>query len=236
MIVVLALGRARVREVPPVDLIGGRGHRTARRRRACSSGRSCGMSASGTPRSGWRPRAPCTVTVCAGGVIATDRTFQVAGHHYAIVVVTGLEPASSVPTRSSSTAARPGRCPTRPSRRAGSARSAPAAPVRILFGSCREPEDEHGDPANDPDVLSVYANRMASQAHEAVAGRRPDAGRPGLRGRPVAGDEAAHPRAAARTARVPPTRSSTTTSTRPSTPRPGAGPRSAGSSRPCRAR
>ena len=38
----------------------------------------------------------CTVTVRADAVVATDRTFQVAGHHYAIVVVTGLEPASSV--------------------------------------------------------------------------------------------------------------------------------------------
>ena len=108
----------------------------------------------------------CTVTVCAGAVVATDRTFQVAGHHYAMVVVTGLEPASSVPYSielDGRPAWPPPDSPFPPSR---IRTLAPDAPVRILFGSCREPEDEHGDPANDPDVLSVYANRMASQAHE----------------------------------------------------------------------
>ena len=41
-----------------------------------------------------------------------------------------------------------------------------AAPVRLLFGSCREPGREGRHAAIDPDVLSAYALRMASQAHE----------------------------------------------------------------------
>src|SRR4029079_10673297 len=39
----------------------------------------------------------CEVEVQAGAVAASTRTFGVAGHHYAIVVLTGLEPASSTP-------------------------------------------------------------------------------------------------------------------------------------------
>ena len=108
----------------------------------------------------------CTVTVCAGAVVATDRTFQVAGHHYAICVVTGLEPASSVPYSIELDGRPVWPLPDSPFPPSRIRTLGTGTPVRILFGSCREPEDEHGDPANDPDVLSVYANRMASQAHE----------------------------------------------------------------------
>src|SRR5690348_16107228 len=40
---------------------------------------------------------PCEVQVEAGSASGRERTFTVAGHHYALVVLTGLEPASSVP-------------------------------------------------------------------------------------------------------------------------------------------
>jgi hypothetical protein len=113
-------------------------------------------------------RGPCTVTVRAGGLAATDRTFQIAGHHYAIVVVSDLEPGSSteyaVELDGSPVWPLPD-SPFPPSRIRTLAPS--AAAIRLLFGSCREPGDERGRAGSDPDVLSVYAMRMASQAHEA---------------------------------------------------------------------
>lgn len=43
---------------------------------------------------------PCTVEVrCADGASGTSPTFSVAGHHYALVVVTGLTPAPPRRTR-----------------------------------------------------------------------------------------------------------------------------------------
>src|SRR5580765_1744513 len=39
----------------------------------------------------------CTVEVRAGDVTSSERTFSVAGHHYALVVLTGLPPGSSTP-------------------------------------------------------------------------------------------------------------------------------------------
>ncbi|MYT22628.1 alkaline phosphatase family protein, partial [Streptomyces sp. SID7760] len=39
---------------------------------------------------------PCTAEVrCAGGAGGSVRTFQIAGHHYALVPVTGLTPGST---------------------------------------------------------------------------------------------------------------------------------------------
>ena len=101
-------------------------------------------------------------------MVATDRTFQVAGHHYAIVVVDGLEPGSSTPYEIAPRW-RPasGRCPSSPfppsrirtlrPRRARSACCSARAASRARTG-------RHA--AIDPDVLSAYAMRMASQAHE----------------------------------------------------------------------
>ncbi|MFI9030377.1 alkaline phosphatase D family protein [Streptomyces sp. NPDC053560] len=44
--------------------------------------------------------APCEVTVaCDSGVTGTDRTWQVAGHHYALVPVEGLTPGGETPYR-----------------------------------------------------------------------------------------------------------------------------------------
>ena len=41
--------------------------------------------------------APCEVEVHAGGRSGRERTFAVAGHHYAVIAVTELEPARSTP-------------------------------------------------------------------------------------------------------------------------------------------
>jgi PhoD-like phosphatase len=112
--------------------------------------------------------SPCAVDVRAGEVTGTERTFTVSGHHYAIVGLTGLLPGSSTPYQ----VLLDGDMVWPP---AGSIHPAsrirtvdPARPVRLLFGSCREPPepDQKGKPRLDPDVLDAYAVRMASQAHE----------------------------------------------------------------------
>jgi len=111
---------------------------------------------------------PCAVEVRAGEVTGGDRTFTVAGHHYAIVVVTGLEPGSSTPyevTLDGETVWPLAGLDQPPSR----IRTIdPVKPMRLLVGSCREPPDSGVRPRRglDPDVLDAYAVRMASQAHE----------------------------------------------------------------------
>ncbi len=53
------------------------------------SDRSCATSDSAMPPCGWRRMAPCIVGVRAV-VTGRERTFTVAGHHYALVVLTGV--------------------------------------------------------------------------------------------------------------------------------------------------
>lgn len=111
--------------------------------------------------------APCAVQVRAGDVTASERTFTVAGHHYAIVVVGDLPPCSSLAYEVAldGTRAWPPPGSTQPPSRIRTLD--PAQPVRLLFGSCREPPGfGHGRRGLDPDVLDAYAVRMASQAHE----------------------------------------------------------------------
>jgi hypothetical protein len=109
----------------------------------------------------------CRVEVRAGGRTGDVQTFQVGGHHYGLVSIAELSPGSSTPYEvlldgllvwPTSDARRP------PSR----IRTVdPAKPVRLVFGSCREPPDPgRVSLALDPDVLKTYAVRMASQAHE----------------------------------------------------------------------
>src|SRR5690349_18257774 len=82
--------------------------------------------------------APSQVEVRAGGVAGAERTFTVAGHFYAIVTLTGLEPASSTPydVRLDGRPVWPlpdSNFP--PSRIRTVDRS---RPIRLLCGSCRE--------------------------------------------------------------------------------------------------
>ncbi len=112
--------------------------------------------------------APCTVAIHAGEAAGTAPTFTVAGHHFAVVVVTGLTPGSSTPYEVTVEDVRvwPLAGSSHPQSRIRTL--APGRPVRLLFGSCREPPapGRHQRRGLDPDVLDAYAVRMASLAHE----------------------------------------------------------------------
>ncbi|MGY1823685.1 alkaline phosphatase D family protein [Geodermatophilus sp. SYSU D00079] len=102
---------------------------------------------------------PCEVTV----LDRSARTFTVAGHHFALVVVEGLEPGSATPydvrldgDRVWPEAASPFpesriRTPGRP------------GPFRIAFGSCRYATPSTVDVSEGipPDALDTYAARLA---------------------------------------------------------------------------
>ncbi|MFD0267965.1 alkaline phosphatase D family protein [Streptomyces sp. NPDC127106] len=121
---------------------------------------------------------PCTAEVrCVDGAAGSVRTFQIAGHHYALVPVTGLTPGTTTAyevlldgvrvwplpdgafppsTISTPEVAVPGR---------------PGSDLRITFGSCRQavpPADRHGP--HGPDALDTLAARLAAAPQE----RRPD--------------------------------------------------------------
>ncbi|MFD3756406.1 alkaline phosphatase D family protein [Streptomyces sp. NPDC058622] len=124
---------------------------------------------------------PCTAEVrCADGAGGRARTFQVAGHHYALVPVTGLTPGattayevlldgarvwplpdSSFPPSTISTPAV-----------AGPGRSAPGPGLRVTFGSCRQAAPPAGGlrGPHGADALDTLAARLAADP-EAV---RPD--------------------------------------------------------------
>ncbi|MFJ3302038.1 alkaline phosphatase D family protein [Streptomyces sp. NPDC086549] len=115
---------------------------------------------------------PCAAEVrCADGAGGTARTFQVAGHHYALVPVTGLSPGTSpsyeVFLDGTRVWPRPG------SRFPPSVIRTPADgdAVRVAFGSCRwaAPPAGEKDPAG-PDALDALAARMAA----GPGGERPD--------------------------------------------------------------
>ncbi|MGW3126238.1 alkaline phosphatase D family protein [Streptomyces sp. NPDC001076] len=113
---------------------------------------------------------PCTAEVrCADGAGGTARTFQVAGHHYALVPVTGLTPGTSTSYDvlldgthvwpSPDSRFPPSLIRTR----------AEGDGLDVVFGSCRwaaPPADGH-DPVG-PDALDSLAARIAA------GGERPD--------------------------------------------------------------
>lgn len=109
---------------------------------------------------------PCEVEVQAATRSGRERTFAVAGHHYAMVVLDGLEPGSSTPyeVRLDGEAAWPPADSVFPPSRIRAVD--PGRPIRLLFGSCREAPSVHREGTLDPDVLDAYAKRMASQHHE----------------------------------------------------------------------
>jgi len=103
--------------------------------------------------------APCTVRV----LDAQARTFCVAGHHYALVVIEGLEPGSTTPYDVSLDGApvwppRHSSCP--PSRIRTPGRP---GPFRIAFGSCRYASPAAVDVRDGiaPDALDSYAVQLA---------------------------------------------------------------------------
>jgi len=104
---------------------------------------------------------PCEVEVLG----ARERTWCVAGHHYALVVVTGLEPGSTTPYE----VALDGEWawpPLRPSRPPSVIRTQGAdRPLRIAFGSCRygRAAATLTDKNFTPDALAAFARRLAGE-------------------------------------------------------------------------
>ncbi|MET8767103.1 alkaline phosphatase D family protein [Streptomyces sp. NPDC004658] len=114
---------------------------------------------------------PCTARVsCSGGAGGTAATFQVAGHHYALVTVTGLEPGTA-PSYEVFLDDAPV-WPLPDSRFPPSVIRTPGAgdAVRVTFGSCRwaAPPADGKDPVG-PDALDTLARRLSAD---------PDAERP----------------------------------------------------------
>jgi hypothetical protein len=119
--------------------------------------------------------APCVVRVDAdSGGSGTATTFTAYGHHYAIVVVTGLTRGADNPYRVHLDDRQvwpvPGdRYPppvirTRPVDESG--------PVRLIFGSCREGTPSSSARKLPPDALDAYARRLMT--HPDDPERRPD--------------------------------------------------------------
>ncbi|MGW0737899.1 DUF7800 domain-containing protein [Streptomyces sp. NPDC002851] len=111
---------------------------------------------------------PCTAEVrCADGAGGTAHTFQVSGHHYALIPVTGLTPGTTTTYEVRLDNARVWPLPAAGSSAfPPSAIHTPAGPdaeLRISFGSCRwaiSPTGER-DPMG-PDTLDTLAVRLAA--------------------------------------------------------------------------
>ncbi|WP_432141765.1 alkaline phosphatase D family protein [Streptomyces sp. bgisy084] len=119
---------------------------------------------------------PCVVHVrCDDGAAGAEHTWQVAGHHYALVPVTGLTPGSETPYRV--LLEDPGATPTGSGEEvwplpgshfpASAIRTLPASaqePLHFAFGSCRwsaTPSKAHHDPVG-PDALDTLAATLAA--------------------------------------------------------------------------
>ncbi|MFE5815187.1 alkaline phosphatase D family protein [Streptomyces sp. NPDC056479] len=115
---------------------------------------------------------PCAAEVRgADGSGGEARTFQIAGHHYALVPVTGLTAGTTTPYEVLLDGARVWPLPD--DRFPPSVIRTPAEsdPVRLAFGSCRwaAPPAAEADPVG-PDALDTLAARMAGDPE----GERPD--------------------------------------------------------------
>lgn len=178
---------------------------------------------------------PCTAEVrCADGSRGQARTFQIAGHHYALVPVSGLTPgtvtAYEVLLDDTTVWPLPD-SPFPPS--VVSTPEGDDSAVRVTFGSCRwaAPPADEKDPVG-PDALDTLAARIAA----APEGERPDVLL--LLGDQVYADEVSKATrawiAARRAWRIPRAiRSRTTRNTPACTTNPGSTPRSAGCCPPC---
>lgn len=121
---------------------------------------------------------PCAAEVrCADGSGGTARTFRIAGHHYALVEVTGLTPGTTTPyevfldrTRVWPPAEDEAFASLPPSVIATPGAEADAG-VRVAFGSCRWASPPAGEPDPvGPDALHGLAARIAADR----GGERPD--------------------------------------------------------------
>jgi hypothetical protein len=104
---------------------------------------------------------PCDVEVLG----CHEHTWTVAGHHYALVLVQGLQPASSTPyeVRLGGELAWPPLDSSRPPSRIRTLGG--ERPIRIAFGSCRygRASAKLADRHFDPDSLACYGRMLAAQ-------------------------------------------------------------------------
>ncbi|MEV7886378.1 alkaline phosphatase D family protein [Streptomyces sp. NPDC002817] len=107
---------------------------------------------------------PCAAEVrCAGGAGGETQTFQVSGHHYALVPVTGLTPGTSSSYEVLLDGVRVWPLPDSPFPDSVIRTPADGDTVRVAFGSCRWAAPPHGEP--DPvgiDALDTLAARIAT--------------------------------------------------------------------------
>ena len=108
------------------------------------------------------PGEPSTKGNTPTGTTASARTFTVAGHHYALVVIEQLQAKSSTPYEvflDDELVWPEADSPFPPSR----IRTVdPDRPIRILFGSCREPPTVR--PNDRPRLFSSSWNRVMSRS------------------------------------------------------------------------
>ncbi|MFR9794705.1 alkaline phosphatase D family protein [Streptomyces sp. MS06] len=128
--------------------------------------------AGGTAATVWvEASRPCTAEVrCADGSGGTAATFQVAGHHYALVPVTGLTPGEATAYEVLLDGARVWPLPDSPFPPSTIRTPPEGGALRIAFGSCRWAARPAGgrDPVG-PDALCGLAARVAADP-----GGRPD--------------------------------------------------------------
>ncbi|MEU4107564.1 alkaline phosphatase D family protein [Streptomyces sp. NPDC027717] len=114
---------------------------------------------------------PCTAEVrCSDGAKGTARTFQVEGHHYALVPVSGLTPGAEPEYEVLLDSESVWPLPDSPFPPSVIRVPAPDDELRVAFGSCRwaaPPADGGHDPAG-PDALDTLAAELAA------GGERPD--------------------------------------------------------------
>ncbi|MEV6420695.1 alkaline phosphatase D family protein [Streptomyces sp. NPDC051662] len=116
---------------------------------------------------------PATAEVrCGDGAYGTSRTFHIAGHHYALIPVTGLTPGTDTPYEVLLDDHRV--WPPEDSRFPPSTIRTPVVPaaeLRVSFGSCRWASPPHDEPDPiGPDALDALATRIAGDP----AAARPD--------------------------------------------------------------
>ncbi|MFE6195121.1 alkaline phosphatase D family protein [Streptomyces sp. NPDC057838] len=107
---------------------------------------------------------PCTAEVrCADGAGGTARTFQIAGHHYALVPVTGLTAGTTTTYEVLLDDTRVWPLPGSPFPPSAIHAPGPDGALRVAFGSCRwaSPPAGGDDPVG-PDALDALATRLAA--------------------------------------------------------------------------
>ncbi|MDG6104437.1 alkaline phosphatase family protein [Dactylosporangium aurantiacum] len=116
---------------------------------------------------------PATVEVDAAPAGGSARTFTVHGHHYALVVVSGLPQDAVTPYRVRIDGDEVWPLPGDTSPPSAIRTRPPGAPVRLIFGSCRE-----SSPLSvtrfPPDALDAYAGRLIDSINADAPTEWPD--------------------------------------------------------------